>query len=54
MTPGKSQHQLHALDQGEDKPGVQNSFTATDEKYFDNISIASEASESTGTGTLVF
>ncbi|XP_072909594.1 ubiquitin carboxyl-terminal hydrolase 32 isoform X1 [Hemitrygon akajei] len=46
----KSQNQLHVVDQGEDKPGTQNSFTSPDEKYFDNISIASEASESTGTG----
>ncbi|XP_067864309.1 ubiquitin carboxyl-terminal hydrolase 32 isoform X2 [Heptranchias perlo] len=46
----KSQHPLHTVDQGEDKPGVQNSFSSTDEKCFDNISIASEASESSGTG----
>ncbi|XP_067866457.1 ubiquitin carboxyl-terminal hydrolase 32 isoform X2 [Heterodontus francisci] len=46
----KSQHPLHTVDQGEDKPGVQNSFSSADEKCFDNISIASEASESTGTG----
>uniref|UniRef100_A0A4W3JWA4 Ubiquitin carboxyl-terminal hydrolase 32 n=1 Tax=Callorhinchus milii TaxID=7868 RepID=A0A4W3JWA4_CALMI len=52
MNAVRSQTLLHSMDQVEAKPGLQNFFTAADEKYLDNISIASEATESTGLSPL--
>uniref|UniRef100_H3BBL5 Ubiquitin carboxyl-terminal hydrolase 32 n=1 Tax=Latimeria chalumnae TaxID=7897 RepID=H3BBL5_LATCH len=48
MAGGKNNFLAQNVEQGEDKLGLTNSFGSTEEKFSDNISTASEASETTG------
>ncbi|RXM96261.1 Ubiquitin carboxyl-terminal hydrolase 32 [Acipenser ruthenus] len=45
---GKSPLTATAVEQGEDKAGIIHSYSSSEEKFSDNISTASEASETTG------
>ncbi|MGH0162627.1 UNVERIFIED_CONTAM: hypothetical protein FKN15_060741 [Acipenser sinensis] len=48
---GKSPLTAAAVEQGEDKAGIIHSYSSSEEKFSDNISTASEASETTGSTT---
>ncbi|XP_058856909.1 ubiquitin carboxyl-terminal hydrolase 32 isoform X1 [Acipenser ruthenus] len=50
---GKSPLTATAVEQGEDKAGIIHSYSSSEEKFSDNISTASEASETTGSSLIL-
>ncbi|KAK1158206.1 ubiquitin carboxyl-terminal hydrolase 32-like [Acipenser oxyrinchus oxyrinchus] len=50
---GKSPLTAAAVEQGEDKAGIIHSYSSSEEKFSDNISTASEASETTGSSLIL-